>query len=230
MNASSSVKRAPHSAELRVGGLARLSTCDWPGELVATVFCQGCPWSCGYCHNPHLIPPGAAQEIDWRDVLSFLDSRRGLLDGVVFSGGEPTLQAALPQAMRDVRALGFRIGLHSAGPYPERLAAVLPLVDWIGFDVKAPFDEYARITGVPGSGAKARDSLFRVLASNATCEVRTTVHAALLDEAALARLRADLSALGVAHHTIQEFRPTGCNTTWLTGMPPYGLCAQQMGT
>jgi pyruvate formate lyase activating enzyme len=200
---------------LRVGGLARLSTCDWPGELVATVFCQGCSWACGYCHNPHLLPAEGEQLIDWPDVLSFLDSRHGLLDGVVFSGGEPTLQAALPEAMRKVRALGFRIGLHSAGPYPERLAAVLPLVDWIGFDVKAAFDDYARITGVPGSGVKARDSLCRILANGVSCEVRTTVHAALLDEAALTRLCADLSGLGIAHHNIQEFRPTGCTTTAL---------------
>lgn len=210
MNAGFSAKRAPRSAELRVGGFVRLSTCDWPDELVATIFSQGCPWACGYCHNPHLIPPNAETNIAWEDVMSFLDSRRGLLDGVVFSGGEPTLQAALPEAMRAVRALGFRIGLHSAGPYSERLASVLPLIDWIGFDVKAPFDDYARITGVPGSGAKARASLRRVLASGVSCEVRTTVDPALLDENAVRRIIAELSEFGVTHHKIQAFRPMGC--------------------
>lgn len=212
MSASTSVKPRQGSAELRIGGLARLSACDWPGELVATVFCQGCPWACGYCHNPHLIPAKGPHHIGWPDVLSFLDSRRGLLDGVVFSGGEPTLQAVLPEAMQSVRALGFRIGLHTAGPYPERLDAVLPLLDWIGFDAKAPFDDYARITGVAGSGAKAKDSLRRVLASGVSCEVRTTVHASLLNEDALLRLAAELSALGVEHHKLQPFRPTGCTT------------------
>jgi pyruvate formate lyase activating enzyme len=216
----------PRSAELRVGGLARLSTCDWPGELVATVFCQDCPWSCGYCHNPHLLPAKGTQQIDWRDVLSFLDSRRGLLDGVVFSGGEPTLQAALPEAMRDVRAFGFRIGLHTASPYPERLAAVLPLVDWIGFDVKAPFDDYARITGVAGSGAKARDGLHRILNSGVPCEVRTTVHAALLNDAAVVRLTAELAELGVAQHKIQPFRKTGCITPGLVDAHPSRLNSQ----
>lgn len=209
MNAGSSVKRAPRSAELRVGGLARLSTCDWPGELVATVFCQGCPWSCGYCHNPDLIPPDAERRIGWPDVLSFLDSRRGLLDGVVFSGGEPTLQAALPEAMRAVRALGFRVGLHTAGPYPARLAEVLTLVDWIGFDVKAAFDDYERITSVAGSGAKARAGLVQVLASGVACDIRTTVHDVLLDRAALARLASDLAALGVRDHRLQPFREVG---------------------
>jgi pyruvate formate lyase activating enzyme len=216
MNAGSSAKRVPRSAELHVGGLVRLSTCDWPGELVATVFCQGCPWACGYCHNPHLIPPNTEAAIAWSEVLSFLDSRRGLLDAVVFSGGEPTLQAALPEAMRAVRALGFRIGLHSAGPYPERLAAVLPLVDWVGFDVKAAFAGYARITGVAGSGDKARESLRHLLASGVAHEIRTTVHSALLGPSELADLAADLAAFGISAHKIQPFRAAGCRNPPLT--------------
>ena len=215
MSANSLPKRARPSPELRIGGLARLSSCDWPGELVATLFCQGCPWSCLYCHNPHLIPPKGAAEIAWPDVLSFLDRRRGLLDGVVFSGGEPTLQAALPQAMRAVRALGFRIGLHTAGPYPARLSAVLPLVDWVGFDVKAAFDDYSRITRIAGSGLHARDSLLLVLESGVACDFRTTVHEALLDRFDLARLEFELAALGVSGHRIQPFRAAGCTNALL---------------
>lgn len=213
MNAVSLANSVPRSAELRVGGLTRLSTCDWPGELVATIFCQGCPWDCGYCHNPHLIPASAEETTPWADVIAFLQSRRGLVDGVVFSGGEPTLQAALPTAMRQVRALGFRIGLHSAGPYPGRLAQVLPLVDWVGFDVKAAFDEYQNITGVAGSGKKGRASLIKVLGSGVPCDIRTTVHHRLLDGAALARLSAELELLGVPAHRLQTFRAAGCIKT-----------------
>lgn len=199
-------------ADLRVGGLARLSTCDWPGELVATIFCQGCPWSCPYCHNPHLLPVQGEGELPWADVVAFLDSRRTLLDGVVFSGGEATLQTALPEAVGEVRAMGFRVGLHTAAPYPDRLAAVLPWLDWVGFDVKAPFAEYDRITGAPGSGGKARESLRRLAASGVAFEVRTTIHPALLDTAALERLRDDLAELGIRHHNIQPFRPQGCRS------------------
>jgi pyruvate formate lyase activating enzyme len=137
---------------LRVGGLTPLSTTDWPGMLAAVVFCQGCPWRCGYCHNPDLIPPRGEHEIVWEEIIALLRRRQGLLDGVVFSGGEPTLQGDLAEAMREVRALGFKIGLHSGGAYPDRLAAVLPLVDWVGLDIKAPFDAYARITAAAGSG------------------------------------------------------------------------------
>jgi len=200
----------PSATELRIGGFVRLSACDWPGALAATVFCQGCPWQCRYCHNSHLLPADRPGEISWQSVLDFMRGRVGLLDGVVFSGGEPTLQRGLAAAMRDVRALGFGIGLHTAGPYPERLAALLPLVDWVGFDAKAPFDDYARITGVSGSGERARESLLLVLASGVACEVRTTVHPALLDETGLHRLAATLTELGVRHYAMQAFRGAGC--------------------
>ena len=128
---------------LRVGGFTPLSTTDYPNYLSAVVFCQGCPWRCGYCHNPHLLPAHAPGEIAWSDVLSFLRRRWGLLDAVVFSGGEPLAQAGLGDAMRTIRRMGFRVGLHTAGTYPSRLAQVLSLVDWIGFDIKAPFAEYS---------------------------------------------------------------------------------------
>lgn len=203
--------------DLRIGGLARLSTCDWPGELVATVFCQGCPWDCFYCHNPHLLPVKGEGELSWPEVEDFLDTRRGLLDGVVFSGGEPTLQAALPAAIRTVRAKGFRIGLHTGGPFPDRLAAVLPLVDWVGFDVKAPFDRYETITGVSGSGEKARRSLGYLLESVVAYDVRTTVDPKLLDGAAMDRLRSELSSLGVRHHRVQACRAIGSRSTKLEG-------------
>lgn len=212
MNASISPKAAPSSIELRIGGLVRLSTCDWPGELVATVFCQGCPWQCSYCHNTHLLPARGADQIAWQDVLAFLKTRRGLLDGVVFSGGEPTLQSDLPLAMEAVRALGFRIGLHTAGPYPDRLARILPLLDWIGFDVKAPFGDYDRITGVRGSGDGAAASLRLVLAGGLPVDLRTTVHPGLLDETALNLLSADLAALGAGPTRRQPFRPAAGRT------------------
>lgn len=195
---------------LRVGGLTPLSTTDWPGMLAAVVFCQGCPWHCGYCHNPDLIPAQGRDEIPWEDVVAFLHRRRGLLDGVVFSGGEPTLQAALPDAMREVRALGFKVGLHTGGMYPKKLDAVLPLVDWVGLDVKAPFADYARITGVNGSGIRALAGLQRVVESGVNHEVRTTVHPALLDDAELVGLARDLAGRGVRRYVVQAFRSQGC--------------------
>ena len=177
------------ATSLRVGGLSPHSSCDWPGQLVATVFAQGCPWACAYCHNPHLLPARGSEEIAWADVLAFLQTRQRLLDGVVFTGGEPTMQEALLGAVADVRALGFQVGLHTGGQFPDRLARVLPHVDWVGFDVKAPWGEYERVTGIPGSGAVARESLAILVASGVPFEARTTVHPALLsaDDLSLAR-------------------------------------------
>jgi pyruvate formate lyase activating enzyme len=195
---------------LRVGGLVPLSTTDYPDQLSAVVFCQGCPWRCAYCHNPHLLPRRSRSEIPWADVLAFLEWRRGLLDAVVFSGGEPTLQPALPDAMRAVKAMGFRIGLHTAGIHPQRLAQALPLVDWVGMDVKTEFHRYAALTGVPGSGERARDSMELILASGMAHEFRTTVHPALLPLAVLDRLADTLAARGVRQYVLQEFRNHSC--------------------
>ncbi len=183
-----------------------LSTTDFPGRLAAVLFCQGCPWACVYCHNPHLLPAQAPAQRPWPAALDFLRRRAGMLDAVVFSGGEPTLQAGLPDAMREVRSLGFKIGLHTAGPFPDRLAAVLPLVDWVGLDVKAPFERYDRISGVAGSGAKARESLRLLAASGVDHECRTTVHPSLFEASELAALSAVLAASGARRHVLQARR------------------------
>ena len=218
MNAQASLN--PAATELRVAGLTRLSTCDWPGELVATVFCQGCGWDCAYCHNAQLRPAvGGDAPIPWPEVAAFLGSRSGLLDGVVFSGGEPTLQHALLDAVQVVRSLGFRVGLHTAGMAPGRFALLLPWLDWVGFDVKAPFGAYSRITGVEGSGAQALKSLRLLLASGVPYEVRTTVHSGLLSPADMLELRDELLTLGVTRYAVQRFRAAGTRPDRL---PPVG--------
>jgi pyruvate formate lyase activating enzyme len=191
---------------LRVGGLVPFTAIDYPDHLAAVVFCQGCPWQCGYCHNRHLLASRSANEIRWADVVAVLERRRGLLDAVVFSGGEPTAQAALAPAMRVVRNMGFKIGLHTAGIYPRRLAEVLPLVDWVGMDIKADFDEYERVTGVPGSGRAARASAGLVIASGVAHQFRTTVDARLLDDEHVANISSTLLRMGAGHHVLQACR------------------------
>lgn len=199
--------RAGSAPTLRVGGFVPFSATDYPDRLCAVVFCQGCPWRCGYCHNPHLLPLRSPVPAPcWEDVLAFLEKRRGLLDAVVFSGGEPTLHAGLADAMKAVRARGFGIGLHTAGIYPVRLASLLPLVDWVGFDMKAPFEDYEDITRTPHSGLRARRSLEILLASGVACQVRTTVDTRIFTPAKLGQLRSDLERYGVADHVLQTCR------------------------
>ncbi len=195
--------------DLAIAGLARLSTCDWPDRLVATVFLQGCPWRCTYCHNPELLDPRMPGTVPWSQVMDLLGRRRGLLDGVVFSGGEPTRQAGLADAMRRVREAGFAVGLHTGGAYPRRLREVLPLVDWVGLDVKAPAARYAAVTGVAASAEAAFASLRLVLESGVAVQVRTTVDPSVLGEGDVAALAETLRAMGVRDHVLQEMRTTG---------------------
>ncbi len=184
-----------------------MTTIDYPGELAAVIFCQGCPWSCRYCHNGHLLSRSGEDLVEWASVIDFLKQRQGLLDAVVFSGGEPTLQRNLKAAIQQVRAMGFKIGLHSAGAYPERLAELLPLLDWVGLDIKALPGDYDTLTGVRGSGEKAWKSLQLLVASGVAYEVRTTVHPELLPAAVLGTLESRLRAIGAANHQLQR-----CNT------------------
>ena len=198
--------------DLAIAGLVRLSTVDWPGRLVATAFLQGCPWRCGYCHNVSIIDPRTPGVVPWSDVRDLLARRRGLLDGVVFSGGEPTRQTALLAAVREVKDAGFVVGLHTGGAYPGKLAALLPYVDWIGLDVKAPARLYQALTRVGGpttSADAAFASLRLVLDAGVDVQVRTTVDPTVLSDDDVAELTATLRDLGVRDHVLQEIRTEG---------------------
>lgn len=207
---------------LRIGGLTPFSSTDFPGKLAAVLFLQGCPWRCGYCHNPHLRENEGTVRHDYAAFVGWLATRAGLLDAVVFSGGEPTAQAALPEAMRQIRARGFAIGLHTGGSYPRRLAEVLPLVDWVGLDVKAPMGGYGAVTGVTGSGIAANASVRLVVGSGVAHEVRTTVHFDLTPSDAMVALADELAAIGVGRWILQPFRPTGCADERLIAAAPRG--------
>ncbi|WP_066582238.1 anaerobic ribonucleoside-triphosphate reductase activating protein [Cellulomonas timonensis] len=199
---------APADA-LEIAGMSPLSTCDWPDQLVATLFLQGCPWECTYCHNPGLIDPRTPGEIPWSRVRGLLRRRHGLLDGVVLSGGEPTRQQGLPAAAREIREAGYGVGLHTSGAYPRRLEEMLPLVDWIGFDVKAPAALYRAITGVGAAAEAAFRSLRLVLDSGVDVQVRTTVDPTVLTPSDVEELRVTLRRIGVRDHVLQQVRPDG---------------------
>lgn len=207
-----SADAAPAADSLCIGGLQPFSSADWPGRLVAVVFVQGCPWRCGYCHNPGLQPrqatPGSPV---WADVVHLLQRRCGLLDGVVFSGGEPLLDPALPAAVQAARALGFAVGLHTAGIYPQRLAALLPQLDWVALDLKHDTTGYDGLTGRRGSAAAVARSLAAVAARAAQglpCEVRSTGDATLLPPDTLDRMARQLHQLGLPQWTLQRCRGT----------------------
>ena len=203
--------RAPR--ELRIGGLTPFTSIDFPGRLSAVIYVQGCPLRCGYCHNPHLQQRSHASTtaMRWPQMIEWLKGRSGLIDAVVFSGGEPTVDPMLDSAIEQVRALGFAIGLHSAGTHPRRLKSVLPQLDWIGLDIKAPLDDhvaYDRITGINGSAKSAEACLQAVLNSGIHYEIRTTAHPLWLDDAALLHLGSGLLKRGANRWVVQIARPT----------------------
>jgi anaerobic ribonucleoside-triphosphate reductase activating protein len=196
---------------IRVGGVTRLTATDFPGKLAAVVFLQGCPWRCGYCHNPHLLAREGNSQIAWSDVQEFLKRRQGLLDAVVFSGGEPTQQESLLDAVFEVRQWGYRVGLHTGGAYPERLERLIPLLDWVGMDFKISFDDYEKITRVPHSGARARESAKLLIASSVSYEFRTTLHPIHHTDDVILRGAEELSSLGAKSYFLQEFRSKVCS-------------------
>ena len=215
--------------DLAIAGLVPLSSVDWPGRLVATVFCQGCPWNCAYCHNASLFDCAVPGIVSWDDdVEPLLARRRGLLDGVVFTGGEATRQLALAPAMARVRDLGFQVGLHTGGAYPRRLAELLPLVDWVGLDIKALPEDYGAVTGVAAAGPKAWEALGMVLDSGVGHEVRLTLHPDSPQAATAGVIARRLRAAGVRVLVLQEARAEGTREAFQTTARTWDLAAWQL--
>ncbi|MEE2525693.1 anaerobic ribonucleoside-triphosphate reductase activating protein [Hyphobacterium sp. HN65] len=191
---------------LRIGGFQPFTTLDFPGRMAAVVFLQGCPLRCVYCHNPELIPPGRSTAISWAAVRQKLERRRGLLQAIVFSGGEPLVQSRLPEALRQAREMGFATGLHTTGVLPGRLARLEGLLDWVGFDIKAPFGRYCSVTGVDGSGLRARESLDHLTAWGIPFEIRVTVWPDLIGSAEIIEIADQAQSRSCRDFVLQECR------------------------
>lgn len=161
-----------------LAGFVPLSTCDWEGKLVSTLFSQGCPMACVFCHNPSLIDPRGIPTVEWETVRKHLVSRRGLLDGVVFSGGEPTMHLGLVDRALEVKDMGYSVGVHTAGSFPQRIQALVSqnVLDWVGFDIKAGWSRYGAVTASNVSKDKVLASLDTLLGAGVSVEIRSTVH------------------------------------------------------
>ncbi len=198
---------------LKVAAITPFTTIDFPGKLAAVVFVQGCPWKCGYCQNDWMqsreFPADLAHE-SWGAAAELLARRRGLLDAVVFSGGEPAMDPALPAAVRAVKeAFGMLAGLHTGGAYPRRVRDVLPMTDWVGLDVKAPPEDaelFDRMTGRQGSSLAWRETFEAVAASGVAYECRTTAHPSMLSPEDLLATARWLAARGVENYALQIYR------------------------
>ena len=164
---------------MRICGLQKLSMVDYPGKLAATVFTGGCNLRCPFCHNAPLVLRAAEHpELSMDEVLAFLRTRRGLLDGVVLSGGEPLLQRDAEDFLREVKGLGFAVKLDTNGCYPQALAAILEagVVDYVAMDVKNRPEKYPETVGIPDFDvAPVQESVRLLRRSGVDYEFRTTV-------------------------------------------------------
>ena len=189
---------------MRICGLQKLSMVDFPGKLAATVFTGGCDLRCPFCHNAPLVTRAAEQpELSRQEVLDFLRSRRGLLDGVVLSGGEPLLHPGAADFLREVRDLGFSVKLDTNGCHPAALAEILErrLVDYVAMDIKNSPEKYPQTVGVPAFNLDpVRESVRLLRGGTVDYEFRTTVVQGL-------HTPADMESIG----------------RWLEGAPRYYL-------
>ncbi len=196
-------------SSIRIGGIEKFSIVDFPNRMAAVVFMQGCPWRCPYCHNKNLQDVNAETNIAWYKFIDFLKQRKGILDAVVFSGGEPLVQKDLPEAIKEVRDLGYQVGLHTGGYFPSFFKEILPKVDWVGFDVKAPFveEKYKEITGGLADVQKVKESLRLLCCSKKAFECRTTCDPRFLSIQDIYDIAHSLKSMGVKEYYLQKYRP-----------------------
>ena len=161
-----------------IQGLQKLTLLDWPGRVACTIFLGGCDFRCPFCHNRDLVTGPLPAAMDSGELLAFLAKRKGLLDGVCVTGGEPLLRPGLEGLLEEIKALGFPIKLDTNGSHPQLLARLwsLGLVDYAAMDIKNSPERYGETAGVPGLDlGPIRESVSWLLEGHVDYEFRTTV-------------------------------------------------------
>ena len=163
---------------MNIHGLQKMTLLDFPGRVACTVFLGGCDLRCPFCHNAELIDGTAKPVMDEKELLAFLEKRKGLLDGVAFTGGEPTLRTDLPDLLRKIKAMGYPVKLDTNGMHPDRLKALLDegLLDYVAMDIKNSPQQYAHTCGLETMDlTPVRTSVNLLLNGSVDYEFRTTV-------------------------------------------------------
>jgi pyruvate formate lyase activating enzyme len=173
---------------MQIAAVQKLTLLDFPGKTACTVFVPGCNFRCGYCHNPELVEPKLVEKtaknlISEEDFFGFLAKRKGMLDGVCVTGGEPTLQKDLPDFLKQIRRRGFLVKLDTNGSRPDVLEKLFKarLLDYVALDVKSSPEGYEKLVGVDVS-EKIQSSKNLIMQSGVPYEFRTTLVRELVDE------------------------------------------------
>lgn len=165
---------------IEIGGLQKLTLIDYPGRLAATVFIIGCDFRCPFCYSPELVLPEKIKNqprISEKDFFDFLKERKGLLEGVVICGGEPTIHQKLPDFCEKIKKLGYLVKLDTNGSNPRMLKKLIngKLIDYVAMDIKAPKAKYSEAAGVKVNIKKIEESIDILKKGKIDCEFRTTV-------------------------------------------------------
>lgn len=179
-----------------IGGFQKMTLLDFPGRVAAMVFTRGCNFRCPYCHNPELLDKSRGADYSTEQILRYLSAKRFFLDGVVITGGEPTIHPGLPDFLREVKALGLLVKLDTNGSNPMVLKTLLKqgLVDYVAMDVKAGWGNYEKITKLPGIEGNCIRSMGLIRESGVDYEFRTTVFPPVNDTADMAAIRREIKA------------------------------------
>ena len=169
---------------MRIAGLQKMTLLDYPGKVACTVFLQGCNFRCPFCHNSDLLPGGGEEIMTMEEFLGFLESRKGLLDAVCVSGGEPTLQPDLEELLRCIKAMGYHVKLDTNGSRPEILQRLVAekLVDYVAMDIKNSPQGYSHTAGSQTPLCNMEKSMTFLMEGHVDYEFRTTVVAELHNE------------------------------------------------
>ena len=190
---------------MRIGGFQKFSLIDYPEKISAIIFTQGCNFRCPYCHNPELVKPELFTDpIPEEEVLSFLETRKGLIDGVVITGGEPLLQSGLKDFLMHIKRMGYLVKLDTNGSNPQRLEELLSegLFDYIAMDIKSPIEEYISVVRAEVDTDHIRKTLMLITKSGLPYEVRTTLFRGLTTSDVL-RMMEELKTYGVENYYLQ---------------------------
>lgn len=193
---------------MRIGGFQPFSLIDYPGKTCAIVFTRGCPFRCSYCHNPELVTSALGEDIDTETVISFLEKRKGKLDAVTITGGEPTMHQDLSSFVRRVRDLGHLVKLDTNGTNPRILASLLDdgLLDYVAMDLKAPIERYEEIVNMPVRFEDIRASIDVIIKRAPDYEFRTTMTRGLFQDSDIEKMGEMIS--GAKRYFFQRFVPT----------------------
>lgn len=194
---------------MRLGGLQKMTLLDFPGRVACTVFTLGCNFRCPFCHNTPLVGSAGTAEYPIEEFFRFLEKRRGLLDGVAITGGEPLLHADAADFIRRIRALGYAVKLDTNGAFPERLRAILDegLADYVAVDVKNSPAKYALTAGVGGMLPQVEQTVRLLLERGLDYEFRTTLVDELHEPADFAEIGRWIK--GARRYFIQGFVDSG---------------------